>query len=349
MKRAISTISWPYSSYASASRLRPAAELADRPAVVVDPPQVVAGGGRPAGSERGERAVERQDVEAVPRQLELADDLGAEQRHDVREDREPEAREELLGDRRAAEDVAPLEDERLHPGAGEIRGADQAVVAAADDDRVVALGQPDASLALSSCVGLVQAPLYPRCGHGRRTFHPMRPSRRTLPPMSDRGDAPRAEPPISRPTSSSDCRTGASGRRSTSRRCVPPSAGPLPGARRGPGGGHRGARRDAEPGLVGSAGPALLRVRRRRRRAGGAGGRLADERLGPERRACTRCRRPRPSSRRSRRPGSSTSSGCRRARASGSRPAPRWRTSRRSRRRGIGSWSGSAGTSRRTG
>ena len=74
-------------------------------------------------------------------QLEVADDLGPQQADDVAEDREPEAREDLLGDRRAAEDVALLEDERLQPGAGEVGGADQAVVAAADDDRVVGLGQ----------------------------------------------------------------------------------------------------------------------------------------------------------------------------------------------------------------
>ena len=82
------------------------------------------------------------------RQLELADDLGPEERHDVREDREAEAREDLLGDRRAAEDVAPLEDQRLHPGPGEIGRADEAVVAAADDDRVVALATnpPQATL-----------------------------------------------------------------------------------------------------------------------------------------------------------------------------------------------------------
>ena len=69
MKRAISTMSWPYSSYASASSLRPAPELADRPAVVVDPPQVVAAAGLRALAlaQRRERAVERQDVEAVLR------------------------------------------------------------------------------------------------------------------------------------------------------------------------------------------------------------------------------------------------------------------------------------------
>ena len=77
----------------------------------------------------------------MARQLELADDLGPEERDDVAEDAEPEAREQLLGDRGAAEDVALLEDERLHPGPGQIGGADEPVVAAADDHRVVALGQ----------------------------------------------------------------------------------------------------------------------------------------------------------------------------------------------------------------
>ena len=144
--------------------------------MVVDPPEEVAtAGGRPvAGAERGERAVEGQDVEAMPRQLELADDLRAEQRHDVREDRESEAREDLLGDRRAAEDVALFEDQGLHPGPGEIRGADEAVVAAADDDRVVALGQPEPPSRYPVCIGLMQAPLYPRSGHTRPTFRTMR-------------------------------------------------------------------------------------------------------------------------------------------------------------------------------
>ena len=109
----------------------PAPELADRPAVVVDPPQVVV-------LERRERAVEGQDVEAVLRQVELADDLGAEQADDVARDAEPEAREDLLGHRRAAEQVALLEDDGLQAGPGEVGGADEPVVTAADDDRVVA-------------------------------------------------------------------------------------------------------------------------------------------------------------------------------------------------------------------
>src|SRR5919109_373152 len=58
-------------------------------AVVVHPPEVVV-------LERGEGPVEREDLESVLRQLELADDLGAEQRDDVRGDAEPEAREHLF-------------------------------------------------------------------------------------------------------------------------------------------------------------------------------------------------------------------------------------------------------------
>jgi hypothetical protein len=47
------------------------------------------------------------------------------------------SREDLLGDRRAADHVPPLEDEHLPPGAGKIRRGGQAVVSAADDDDVV--------------------------------------------------------------------------------------------------------------------------------------------------------------------------------------------------------------------
>ena len=73
----------------------------------------------------------------MARQIELADDLGPQQRDDVRADGELEAGEDLFGDRRAAEHVAPLEHEHLAPRARQIGGGDQAVVAAADDDDVV--------------------------------------------------------------------------------------------------------------------------------------------------------------------------------------------------------------------
>ena len=111
--------------------LRVPRDLAARLVVVVDAPEVV------AARHRGERAVQRQDLEAVARQVELADDLGAQQRHDVRADGELETGEDLLGHRGAAEHVAALEDEdllaRLAPG----RPRDETVVAAADDDDVV--------------------------------------------------------------------------------------------------------------------------------------------------------------------------------------------------------------------
>ena len=44
---------------------------------------------------------------------------------------------DLFGDGGAAEHVPPLEHEHLAPGARQIGGAGQAVVPAADDDRVV--------------------------------------------------------------------------------------------------------------------------------------------------------------------------------------------------------------------
>jgi hypothetical protein len=52
-------------------------DLAPRLRVVVHAPQVVTVG------HRRERAVEREDLEPMRRQIELADDLGAKQRDDV--------------------------------------------------------------------------------------------------------------------------------------------------------------------------------------------------------------------------------------------------------------------------
>jgi hypothetical protein len=46
--------------------------------------------------------------------------------------------ERALGDRRAADVVAALEDEHRAPGAGQVRRGDEPVVAAADDHGVVA-------------------------------------------------------------------------------------------------------------------------------------------------------------------------------------------------------------------
>ena len=101
--------------------------------MVVHPPQVVA-------VHRGERAVEREDLEAVPREIEIPDDVGPEQRNDVGALGEVEAREDLLCHGRPAEHVAPLEDEHPPPRTREIRGVREAIVSAPDDYDVVRHG-----------------------------------------------------------------------------------------------------------------------------------------------------------------------------------------------------------------
>ena len=58
----------------------------------------------------------------MPREIEVADDVGPQQRHDVGALGEVEAGKDLLGDRRAAEHVAPLEHEHAPPGPREIGG-----------------------------------------------------------------------------------------------------------------------------------------------------------------------------------------------------------------------------------
>ena len=74
----------------------------------------------------------------MARQVELADDLGPQQRDDVRADGEAEAREDLFRDRGAAEDMTALEDEHGSAGPGQIGSGGQTVMAAANDNDVVA-------------------------------------------------------------------------------------------------------------------------------------------------------------------------------------------------------------------
>src|SRR5215471_11357447 len=106
-------------------------DLTARLRVIVDAPEVV------AVRHRRERAVERQDLEAVPRKIELPDDLRPQQRDDVRCDRELETRKDLLRDGGPAEHVAAFENEDSPPGACEVRRVDEPVVSAADDDDIV--------------------------------------------------------------------------------------------------------------------------------------------------------------------------------------------------------------------
>ena len=116
--------------------LRVAGELAAVGVVVAVDREVAAVAGQHRAALVGE------DLQAVLRQLEVAHDLGAQQRRDVGAVRVGEARVERARDRGAADPVVLLDDERLQAGLGEIAGGDEAVVAGADDDGVVARSRP---------------------------------------------------------------------------------------------------------------------------------------------------------------------------------------------------------------
>ncbi len=77
------------------------------------------------------------DAQPMLGEPQVGDDLRIEQRDRVGGDRIAEARMKLLGDRCAADDAAPFQHDDLEPGHRQIGGADEAVVPASDDDRVV--------------------------------------------------------------------------------------------------------------------------------------------------------------------------------------------------------------------
>jgi hypothetical protein len=78
---------------------------------------------------------------AVALQLEVAEDRGREQAHDVRQHRDlVVGPPRLLGDGGAPDDVAAFEHHRALAGAGEVGGGHQSVVAAPDHDGVVRVG-----------------------------------------------------------------------------------------------------------------------------------------------------------------------------------------------------------------
>ena len=80
---------------------------------------------------RGERAVKRQDFQPVARQIEFANDLRSEQRHDIGTYGKLETRKDFLGAGRAADDVAPLKHQNLLPGFRQVSRVDKPVVAPA--------------------------------------------------------------------------------------------------------------------------------------------------------------------------------------------------------------------------
>ena len=68
--------------------------------------------------------------------LEVADDCRVQKRHGVGGDGIAKPRMKFFGYRSAADDVAPFEYRDFEPRRGQIRGADQSVVASADNHRV---------------------------------------------------------------------------------------------------------------------------------------------------------------------------------------------------------------------
>jgi hypothetical protein len=73
----------------------------------------------------------------MPLELHVADNLRLEQAHRVARRRIAIARQEFVGDRRAANLVGRLDQGDLQPLAGEIISAGQPVVPRANDNRVV--------------------------------------------------------------------------------------------------------------------------------------------------------------------------------------------------------------------
>src|SRR5258706_14694708 len=105
-----------------------ARNLSTRLRMVIDPPKMISiRHGR-------EGAIEREDFQAMPRQIEFANDFGAEQGNDIRTNRKLESGKDFFRDGGAAQKVPAIEHEHAFARARQIRGIDQTVVAAADDD-----------------------------------------------------------------------------------------------------------------------------------------------------------------------------------------------------------------------
>ena len=102
-----------------------------RLAVIVDAPQMVAVG------HRGESAVEREDLKSVAWKVEVANDLGPQQRDDIRTNGKLEAGKHFFGASRAAKDVAALEHEHFLSRFRQIGGVGEAIVASANHYYVI--------------------------------------------------------------------------------------------------------------------------------------------------------------------------------------------------------------------
>src|SRR5574340_1527683 len=111
-----------------------AIKLAPRNIMVVPQPQVIA---ILHGCEGGRQ---RQDAQAMLWQLQLADDLRAQQAYHVREFGELKTWKNLLGHRRAANEMPPLQDHHLFAGLCEVCSSHQAIVAPTNNDHIISIG-----------------------------------------------------------------------------------------------------------------------------------------------------------------------------------------------------------------
>src|SRR5450631_1231909 len=84
-----------------------------------------------------ESAVERQDLQSVSGQIEVANDLGPQQRDDVRANGKLEAGKDFFRASRSAKDVTAFEHEHFLSRFGQIGGVGEAVVASSDHDYVI--------------------------------------------------------------------------------------------------------------------------------------------------------------------------------------------------------------------
>src|SRR6202521_3840552 len=86
---------------------------------------------------RGESAVEGKDLKSVAGKIEVANDLGPQQRDDIRANGKLEAGKNFLRTSRAAKDVAALQHHHFLSRFRQIGGIGKAVVASTNDDYVI--------------------------------------------------------------------------------------------------------------------------------------------------------------------------------------------------------------------
>ena len=87
----------------------------------------------------GDRA--QHDLQPMPREVHLADDLRVQQTDGITRHRIAEAGMKLFGDGSTADDGPPLQHTDIVTGPGEIKGASQPVMAAADQNGIVGMSR----------------------------------------------------------------------------------------------------------------------------------------------------------------------------------------------------------------